>query len=144
MGEHGSCLWESSAPTGRHIHILSLNDPKTCAPYVSPRQNQANHGRTQVNNQPGPVCVQTESLALPSRLANRTHSCGTYGIIMWPPHRGGNLKCSVEKWFPYFSCLKHFKSAGDIFGKSMCSLAIYITIFLDQKTCDPFEAVSEH
>ena len=46
LGEHSSCLWESSAPAGRHTYIFSLTDPETCAPHMSPRQSQANHGIT--------------------------------------------------------------------------------------------------
>lgn len=77
----------------------------------------------------------TESLTLPSRLANHNHYCDTHRIITWPPHvimREEGICSEVLRHCPYFSWARHFKGVGDTFGKPIGLLAVYINVFPDQ------------
>lgn len=97
---------------------------------MSPCRSKPSMEALELITSPVPQMCMTESLALPSRLANHMHWVA-------PTELCGLLKkegiCGdVLRNFPYFSRAKHFKGAGDTFGNLTCSLAVYIPVFPDQ------------
>ena len=87
-------------------------------------QNQVNHGRTQVNNQPSAVCGQNWISSCPFNTSK------SYPLLWISAELCGLLTeegiCSeAMRSFP-------FKGARDTFGQSTCSLAAYVTVCVGQ------------